>query len=85
MAKAAKEAKAEQNTARRNLNFDPLWKKLIDAKLTKTELAQRVGISRTTISKMARNEPVGLEVIVKICNCLDCDVIDVLSILPEQE
>ena len=66
----------------RNLSYDPLWKKLIDLKMTKTELAEKVGISRTTISKMGKNEVVSLEVILKICRELDCDVVDVLSILP---
>ena len=68
----------------RNLSYDPLWKKLIDLKMKKTELAERVGISRTTISKMGKNEIVSLEIILKICRELDCDVIDVLSILPDQ-
>ena len=68
----------------RNLSYEPLWKKLIDLKMTKTELAERVGISRTTISKMGKNEIVSLEIILKICRELDCDVIDVLSILPDQ-
>ncbi len=68
----------------RNLSYDPLWKKLIDLKMTKTELAERVGISRTTISKMGKNEIVSLEIILKICRELDCDVVDVLSILPEE-
>ena len=68
----------------RNLSYDPLWKKLIDLKMTKTELAERVGISRTTISKMGKNGIVSLEIILKICRELDCDVIDVLSILPDQ-
>jgi len=68
----------------RNLSYDPLWKKLIDLKMTKTELAERVGISRTTISKMGKNEIVSLEIILKICRELDCDIIDVLSILPDQ-
>ena len=68
----------------RNISYDPLWKKLIDLKMTKTELAERVGISRTTISKMGKNEIVSLEIILKICRELDCDVIDVLSILPDQ-
>ena len=69
----------------RNLSYDPLWKKLIDLKMTKTELAERVGISRSTISKMGKNEIVSLEVILKICNCLDCGIEDVVSILPTEE
>ena len=66
----------------RTLSFNPLWKKLIDAKLTKTELAEKAGISRTTVSKMGKNEPVGLDVVVKLCNTLDCGVEDILEILP---
>lgn len=66
----------------RKISYDPLWKKLIDVKMTKTELAKACGISRTTITKMSKDEIVSLEIILKICNTLDCDVIDVMSILP---
>ena len=68
----------------RKLSYDPLWKKLIDLKMTKTELAEKAGISRTTISKMGKNEIISLDVILKICNYLDCGIEDVVSILPEQ-
>ena len=68
----------------RKISYDPLWKKLIDAKMTKTELAKACGVSRTTIAKMSKDEPVGLDIILKICNVLDCDVVDVVSILSEQ-
>lgn len=67
----------------RTISYDPLWKKLIDAKMTKTQLAEECGISRTTVSKMAKNEPVHLDVVQKVCNVLDCDIVDVVSILPD--
>ena len=66
----------------RCISYDPLWKKLIDVKWSKTELAEKCGISRTTITKMGKNEIVSLDVIVKICNTLDCDIVDVISVLP---
>lgn len=66
----------------RKISYDPLWKKLVDVKMTKTELAERAGVSRTTITKMSKDEIVSLEVIQKICNTLDCDIVDVVSILP---
>lgn len=69
----------------RKLSYDPLWKKLIDLRMTKTELAEKVGISRTTISKMGKNEIISLDVILKICNYLDCGIEDVVSILPENQ
>lgn len=62
------------------LSYDPLWKKLVDVKLTRTELAEKAGFSRGTITKMGRNEPVGLDVILKICKYLNCGLEDVVEI-----
>lgn len=67
----------------RKISYDPLWKKLIDVKVNRTELAEKAGFSRGTITKMGKNEAVGLDVILKICNYLDCGIEDVVCILPE--
>lgn len=58
-------------------------KKLIDLKMTKTELAEKASISRGIIILMGKNELVTFDAIVKVCNALDCDVVDVMSVLPE--
>lgn len=63
----------------RELSYDPLWKKLIDVKMTKTELAKACNISRTTVTKMAKDEIVSLDVVQKICNTLDCDINDAVE------
>ncbi len=68
----------------RTVSYDPLWKKLIDVKMNKTELAEKAGIARSTIAKMGKNEIVSLDVIVKICNTLDCRIEDVVSVLPTE-
>ena len=65
----------------RKISYDPLWKKLVDVKINKSELAEKARVSRTTITKMAKDEIVSLEVILKICNYLDCGIEDVVSIL----
>ena len=67
-------------TKMRTISFDPLWKKLIDLRLTKTELAEKAGISRGIITRMGKNEMVTLEAVVKICQALDCDIYDVLTV-----
>ena len=69
----------------RKVSFNPLWKRLIDLQMTKTELQEEVGISRSTLAKMRNNEYVALEIIERICNALDCDVADVVSVLPTKE
>ena len=67
----------------RKISYDPLLKKLIDAKLSKTELAAKAGFSRTTLAKIGKNEAVSIDVILRICDELDCDIVDVISYLPE--
>ena len=64
----------------RSISYNPLWKKLIDLKMSKVELAEKAGISRSTLAKMRKDEAVNLDVILKICNALDCEVYDVLEI-----
>lgn len=59
--------------------YKPLWKLLIDKEMTKKELMQATGISKSTIDKMGRGEIVSLEVIDRICNYFDCRVEDVVE------
>lgn len=66
----------------RKISYDPLWKKLVDLKLTKTQMAEKAGISKNTLAKMGKNEYVALEMIERICTALDCDIVDVISCLP---
>lgn len=66
------------------ISYDNLWKLLIDKKLNKTELAKKIKISSSTMAKMTRGEPVAMTVLAKICDELDCDVGDILSIKREE-
>ncbi len=62
------------------ISYDPLWKKLIDLKMSKSELAKLTGLSRTTVSKMASGESVTLDVIDRICEKLEVPITDVVGI-----
>ena len=64
----------------RTVSYDPLWKTLIDHHINRTELKEKAGLSKGTVTRMGKNESVTVEVLVKICNALDCDVNDVLEI-----
>ena len=68
----------------RVLSYNPLLKKLIDARMTRTQLAQKASISRATLAKIGKDEAVSIEVILRICDVLDCDIVDVVSYLPEE-
>ena len=62
------------------ISYDNLWKLLIDKRMNKTELAQKTKISTSTIAKMSRGEPVALTVLIRICDYLNCDIGDVVSV-----
>ena len=66
------------------ISYDNLWKLLIDKRLNKTELAKKTKISTSTITKMSRGEPVALTVLVRICDYLNCDIGDIVSVRRDQ-
>jgi DNA-binding Xre family transcriptional regulator len=67
------------------VNYKPLWKLLIDKEVEKSELRAAAGIAGSTLAKMYRNEYVALDVLVRICNTLRCQLSDVVEIELEKE
>lgn len=66
------------------IDYKPLFKTMIDKQITKTQLAEKMGSSRSTISKFSKNEYVSLEVIDRICKLLDCRIEDVIQYIPDK-
>ncbi len=65
-------------------SYKKLFKLLIDRDIKKKELAERAGISISTITKMGKDGAVvSSDVLVKICTALDCTVDDIFEIVPE--
>ena len=62
------------------INYKPLWKLLIDKDMSKTDLRKKTDIASSTLSKMNRNELVSLDVLVRICSVLDCELSDIAEI-----
>mgnify|MGYP000690938672 CR=1 FL=1 len=62
------------------VNYKRLWKMLIDKDMTRTDLRKKTDIASSTLSKMGRNEYVSLDVLVRICCVLNCELSDVVEI-----
>lgn len=60
-------------------NYNKLWKLLIDKGMTKTDLRIKADMSTSTLAKMSKNENVSMEVILRICEVLDCNVGDIVD------
>ena len=63
--------------------YNKLWKLLIDKKMKKKDLIAATGISRGTMAKLGHDKNVNTEVIVRICQALECDVGDIMEIIPD--
>ena len=63
-------------------SYNPLWKMLIDRGLKKRELQEMSEVSATSIAKLGRNENVITEVLLRICESLDCDIQDIMERIP---
>ena len=64
-------------------SYKKLWKLLIDLDMSKTELRLKAGISTMALAKLGKNENVSLDVLKKICKALDCNIGDIMDIVPE--
>ena len=60
-------------------NYNKLWKLLIDKGMTKTDLRIATEMSSTTLAKLGRNENVSMDVLLRICSTLDCNVGDIVD------
>lgn len=66
-------------------SYKPLWKLLIDRDMTKKQLMQATGISKSTMNKMARGELISLDIINRLCNYFNCNVEDIIFHYPDKE
>ena len=59
--------------------YKKLWKRMIDCELNKTQLREKAGVSTNAIAKLGKGENVSMDVLVKICKALHCDISDVIN------
>lgn len=67
------------------VNYNKLWKMLIDRSMSKTQLIKAAGISTNAMAKLGKNEDVRVEVLVKICAALNCTMDDIMELIPVNE
>jgi DNA-binding Xre family transcriptional regulator len=65
------------------ISYEPLMHLLIKKGLKKTDLLKLADITTNTVAKFAKNKPVSLEIIEKLCKALDCQPGDIYEITEE--
>ena len=67
------------------VSYKKLWKILIDKDMKKKDLQAKAGISWASVSKLSKGETVSMEVLMKICETLNCDIGDIMELIPTED
>ncbi len=65
------------------ISYNKLWKLLIDKEMKKKDLKEKASLSSASVAKLGKNEPVAMDVLLRICTALDCDISDVMQFIKE--
>lgn len=65
------------------VSYKKLWKILIDKDMKKKDLQSAAGISWASVTKLSKGEKVSMEVLIKICKALECDIGDIVELVPD--
>jgi DNA-binding Xre family transcriptional regulator len=67
------------------VSYKKLWKILIDKDMKKKDLQSSAGISWASVTKLSKGETVSMEVLMKVCKALDCNIGDIMDLIPTDE
>ena len=66
------------------ISYNKLWKFLIDKKMSKADLRRATDMASGTMTSLRRDKKVSLDVLIRICEVLDCDIGDIMSVQKEE-
>ena len=67
------------------IRYNNLFKLLIDKGMKKTELVTKANITPATLARLSKGKVVSMETIIKICECLNCRIEDVIELIPDEK
>ena len=65
------------------ISYNRLWKLLIDKNMRKKDLGKLAGISSASIAKLGKGSNITTDVLLRICETLDCTLEDIMEIVNE--
>ena len=65
--------------------YNKLWNMLIDQNMNKRDLAEKSGVSTASIAKLSKGANITTDVLLKICEAMNCRIEDILETIDDQE
>ncbi len=66
------------------VSYDKLWRKMKQNKLKKKELASAAEICTYTMTKLNKDQPVSMEVMLRLCKIFHCDIGDLMEVIEDE-
>jgi len=66
------------------VSYKKLWHLLIDRDMRKIDLRLKSGIAPASLSKLSKGESVTTDTLEKVCRALECDISDIMEIVPNK-
>ena len=66
------------------ISYDIFWDTLKKKNVSQYALIEKHGISSSVITRMRRNDYLGLRKVEDLCKILDCDISDIVRYIPEK-
>ena len=67
-----------------HFSYDKLWKLLIDKKINKQKLNEISKVSSASMAKLGKGQNITTDVLLRICMALDCQIGDIMEIVPDE-
>lgn len=65
------------------ISYNKLWKLLIDKNMKRQDLQEAAGISAASVAKLGRGGNITTDVLLKICEALNCKVEDIMETIED--
>lgn len=65
------------------ISYNKLWDLMKKNKMKKTDLAKAAEITGYTMTKINKDEPVSMEVMMRLCKVFHCDIGDIVEMIEE--
>ena len=67
------------------ISYSKMWRMLIDKGMKKSDLKEKAGISSASIAKLGKGENITTDVLIKICESMNCHLEDIMETIQDDE
>ena len=65
------------------VKYDKLWTLMKLNKMKKSELAKAAEISQYAMTKLNKNQPVPMDIMLRLCKIFHCDIGDLMEVIED--